>query len=233
LRSAAAVTAPSGYLSEALGCFRQDILVLPNAIDIRAYPFKAREAAAPRLVWLRAFHRIYEPSTAVRAVALLAPEFPDIRLSMAGPDKQDGSFEAARSLAEALGVTAKIDYPGRIAKGEIPGFLNQGDIFLNTSAVDNQPVTLLEAMACGTCVVSTGPGGIPYVAKHRANCLLVPVGDAGALAEGVAEVLRRPKLAATLSQNARRTVEEYDWSVILPRWRDLLFSAAHRFSGAG
>ncbi|HEY3940820.1 MAG TPA: glycosyltransferase family 4 protein [Bryobacteraceae bacterium] len=233
LRSAAAVTAPSGYLSEALQRFRSDILILPNAIDLPAYPFRARQTAAPRLIWLRAFHRIYQPSTAVRALALLAADFPDVRLSMAGPDKQDGSLIEARSLAEALGVAGRIDFSGRLPKAEIPLFLNQGDIFMNTSAVDNHPVTLLEAMACGACVVSTAPGGIPYLAKDRLNCLLVPTGDAQALAQGVSEILGKPKLAATLSQNARRAVEEYDWSVILPRWRELLFSAAHRFSGAG
>ena len=233
LRSAVAVTAPSGYLSKALERFRPDILILPNAIDLPAYPFRARETAAPRLLWLRAFHRLYQPSTAVRVLALLTADFPDIRLSMAGPDKQDGSLEEAHSLAATLGVAARIDFAGRLSKAEIPRFLNQGDIFVNTSAVDNHPVTLLEAMACGACVVSTAPGGIPYLAKDRVNCLLVPTGDAQALAEGVSEILRKPKLAATLSQNARRAVEEYDWSVILPRWRELLFSAAHRFSGAG
>jgi glycosyltransferase involved in cell wall biosynthesis len=225
LRSAAAVTAPSGYLPDALNRFRRDIVVLPNAIDVRAYPFKLREAARPRLIWLRAFHRIYSPSDAVRALALLTTEFPEIRLSMAGPDKQDGSLEEARSLAATLGVDDRIEYAGRIAKTEIPGFINQGDIFLNTSAVDNHPVTLLEAMACGACIVSTRPGGIPYLAKHRQNCILVPVGDVDGLAQGVAEVLRQPKLAASLSQNARRTVEEYDWSMILPQWRALLFKA--------
>jgi glycosyltransferase involved in cell wall biosynthesis len=233
LRSAAAVTAPSGYLSKALERFRPDILILPNAIDIPAYPFRPRETATPRLIWLRAFHRIYQPSTAVRSLALLAADFPDIRLSMAGPDKQDGSLAEARSLAVSLGVAGRIDFSGRLSKAEIPRFLNQGDIFVNTSAVDNHPVTLLEAMACGACIVSTAPGGIPYLAKDRFNCLLIPTGDAQALSEAVSEILAKPKLAAALSQNARRAVEEYDWSVILPRWRELLFSAAHRFSGAG
>jgi glycosyltransferase involved in cell wall biosynthesis len=222
LGSASMVTAPSGYLAEALRPFCGDIEILPNAIDISAYPFRLRRKAAPTIVWLRAFHRIYQPTLAVLALADLVGEFPDIRLIMAGPDKLDGSLEATKSLAVSLGVSDRIEYTGSVAKAKVPETINRGDIFLNTSAVDNHPVTLIEAMACGSCVVTTQPGGISYLVENRVNGILVATNEGPALAEGIAGVLRNPGIAEDLSRRARQSVEAFDWACILPRWSQLL-----------
>jgi glycosyltransferase involved in cell wall biosynthesis len=93
---------------------------------------------------------------------------------MIGPDKGDGSFEETRQIAAELGVMSRISFPGPVLKTETPAWLDQGDIFLNTPEVDNTPVSVLEAMACGLCVVSTNVGGLPYLLENEADALLVP-----------------------------------------------------------
>ncbi len=50
----------------------------------------------------------------------------------------------------------------------------EGDIFLNTTNVDNAPVTVVEAMACGLCIVSTDAGGVPDLVEDEHEALLVP-----------------------------------------------------------
>lgn len=222
LGSAAAVTAPSGYLLEAMRQFRPDLRLLPNAIDLSLYPFRLRHSALPRLVWVRAFHRIYDPCRAVEVLAALTPEFSDVELLMVGPDKGDGSLAAAESLAAELGVEDRIHFPGPVAKSEVADWINRGDIFLNTSLVDNNPVTILEAMACGACVVTTRAGGIPHLAQHGTDALLADPGDGREMAALVREILRRPTLASALSANARHRVERLDWSTVLPQWEALL-----------
>jgi len=222
LRGAAAVTAPSGYLAHALREFRYDIEILPNAIHLENYPFRWRNGVRARLVWLRAFHDIYDPQLAIRTIALLLPQFPEIHLLMAGPDKRDGSYQAAQALARSLGVDAHVEFAGRISKSAVAATIDRGDIFLNTSKVDNHPVTLLEAMACGACVVTTLPGGVPYVADDGVNCLSAPVGDARGLARAIGELLTRPDLAARVSRQGRAGVEACDWPAVLARWRALL-----------
>jgi glycosyltransferase involved in cell wall biosynthesis len=159
---------------------------------------------------------------------LLVPEFPDVQLLMVGPDKGDGSLQEALSLAAASGVQERVEYSGRVAKSAVADWINRGDIFLNTSTVDNNPVTILEAMACGACVVSTLAGGIPYLASNGVDSLLTEPGDADGMAACVAELLRNPELAASLSLNARRRVEAIDWSNVLPEWQALLRSASQQ-----
>ncbi|MBM2846451.1 MAG: putative glycosyltransferase, partial [Bacteroidetes bacterium] len=174
LRGAKAVTTPSSYLSDAMKPFRDDVDIIPNSLDIKIYPFNVRETPRPQLIWLRAFHTIYNPALAPRVLARLMQDFPDIQMLMIGPDMGDGSFNDTKQLASALGVDHKISYPGRVPKQDVPRWLSKGDIFLNTANIDNTPVSVLEAMACGLCVVSTNVGGMSALVDHESDGLLVP-----------------------------------------------------------
>jgi len=226
LSSAAAVTAPSGYLREKLEPYCRKINLIPNPIDIGRYPYRERSPAKPRLAWLRAFHEIYNPAMAVKVVAALAPEFPEVELSMVGPDKGDGSFERTGAEARRLGAEGRVKITGQVAKADVPRALAGADIFLNTSNVDNTPVSVIEAMACGLCVVSTNVGGMPHLLAQDQDALLVSPNDDAAMLQAVLRVLTEPGLAARLSHNARGTAEQLDWGRILPQWEALLSSVA-------
>jgi glycosyltransferase involved in cell wall biosynthesis len=86
---------------------------------------------------------------------------------MIGPDKGDGSLERMQQLASSLDVSNDITIIGGIPREEVPIWLSKGDIFVNTSNFDNTPVSVLEAMACGLCIVTTNVGGIPYLLEHE------------------------------------------------------------------
>jgi glycosyltransferase involved in cell wall biosynthesis len=147
---------------------------------------------------------------------------------MIGPDKDDGSLQAMQQIATGLGVAHRIGLPGRIPKAEVTDWMNRGDIFLNTTNVDNTPISVLEAMACGLCVVSTNVGGIPYLLEHEQDTLLVPSDDPAAMATAVRRLLTEPDLAERLSRNARQKAEQFDWSIVLPQWEALLISVMTR-----
>jgi len=227
LRSAAAVTVPSRYLLKEMEPYRPDLILLPNALSVDAYGFRQRNPLSPSLVWLRSFHHIYAPIQVPRVVALLKDEFPDMRVTMVGADKGDGSLAETVSEAKTLGVSELIQFSGPVAKSEVPAILNGGDIFLNTTTLDNTPVSVLEALASGACVVSTNVGGIPYLLENERQALLVPPDDATAMARAVQRLLTEPSLAQTLQQAGREFVEDFDWSSVLPRWHNL-FEMANR-----
>jgi len=222
LNSADAVTAPSRYMLENMNQYRSDIILIPNAIDVGSYTYRCRTQVIPALIWLRAFHHGYNPTMAVDVLAKLALHWPNIRLIMLGPDKGDGSLQKTKDTAEALNVLDKVSFPGLIEKSEVPNRLEQGDIFLNTTNYDNVPVSILEAMACGLCVVSTNAGGLPYLLTNNVDALVVPVNNPDAMADAVQKILTVPTLGPRLSANARSTVEGFDWSVVLPKWENLL-----------
>jgi glycosyltransferase involved in cell wall biosynthesis len=144
---------------------------------------------------------------------------------MIGPDK-DGSLVEVRSEAERLGVLNRIVFTGGVPKADVPGWLARGDIFLNTATIDNTPISVLEAMATGLPVVSTSVGGIPYLIEDGHNGILVPPGDADAMAEAVKRVLTEPGLAAHISRNGRAKAETFGWDDVLPAWESLLLKIA-------
>ncbi len=232
LGRAAAVTTPSRFLFEHLGSTDHwinrstAVHLIPNPIDVGAYRYRPRKAVEPRLVWLRAFHRIYEPELAVVALSKLIREFPTAQLTMVGPDKGDGSLSRARRAVESHGLSSRVSFPGAAAKSLLPALLDSGDVFLNTSRIDNTPVSVLEAMAGGLCVVSTDAGGMRYLLRHERDALLTPCGRPAEMAAAVKRLLHGPALAERISRNARRAVEAFDWSAILPLWERLLLTAA-------
>jgi glycosyltransferase involved in cell wall biosynthesis len=214
------VTAPSPYLADALKKFKRDIQVIPNPLELEAYQYKERKKPKPLLIWLRTFHWIYNPKLAVQVLGRIKSSLPHARLTMIGPDK-DGTLAEVRADARRLGVLDKITFTGGVAKSEVPRLLSAGDIFLNTTTIDNSPVSVLEAMASGLAVVSTDVGGMPYLIENERDGLLVPSGDAEAMAQAVTRLLGESGLAARLGRNARKKAEDYSWAAILPRWEKL------------
>ena len=226
LRSAQAVTAPSPYLRDSLRPFRGDIILLPNALDLSAFAFRLRRCPKPRLMWLRAFHRKYNPSLAVRVLASLTDEFPDTTLTMIGPDRGDGSLEETLRLAAELGVAARLHLPGAVSRPQLARQLANGDIFLNTTAYESFGVSVMEAAALGLCVVSTNVGALPSIWTHGCDALLVPPNDVAAMARAVRRILIDPSVAAGLSGLGRQRAERCDRSLVMPRWETLLRSLA-------
>ncbi len=146
---------------------------------------------------------------------------------MVGPDSADWSAAQTQEEALKLGVQGRVRFMGPVANADVPRILREGDIFLNTTNVDNAPKTIVEAMACGLCVVSTDAGGVPYLVENGRDALLVQRRDPAGMAAAVRRILLDPELANQLSQNARRGAEAFDWNTIIPTWEGLLASTAN------
>ena len=223
LKSADAVTAPSPYHQEGLRQFRSDIRVVRNGLDLSLYQARRLTAARPLLVWVRAFHETYNPLLAVEVIRLLSAECPEMELLMVGPDKGDGTYGQTVGHVRAYGLSDRVRIVEAVPKTEVPLMLREGDIFLNTTDVDNAPVTVVEAMACGLCVVSTNVGGVPRLLCDGRDAILVPPRDAAAMAGAVRRIVGDPPLASLLSANARIAAEAFDREAVLTVWEELLW----------
>lgn len=224
-RRAELITTPSTMIQRGLTDSNVKIHHIPNGLDLAKYRFHVRDSAAPDLLWLRAFSHIYNPQMAVYALQDLTPRFPHAHLTMIGPDKKDGSLQAVQVLIEKTSMQGKVSIIGSVPKAEVGRRMQSADIFLNTTNFESYGVSLMEAAACGLCIVSTNVGELPYLWQDGVDALLVPPGDSAAMARAVERILAEPGLAAALSQNARRKAEQYDWASVLPLW-EALFSEA-------
>jgi len=212
--------APSRYLFEE---FRQagfgNIKYIPNSIFLKDYSFKIREVIKPKLLWVRAFAEIYNPILAIKVLEELLKEYPDAELCMVGPEK-DESFKECVNYAESNKLPVK--FTGKLTKPEWTELSKDYDIFLNTTNVDNTPVSLIEAMALGIPIISTNVGGIPYLIKDKETGLLVPYKNKLAILDAIKSLLENPNLTEKLSRNARHQAEEYDWKIVKKEWKEVL-----------
>jgi len=222
LRRAHALIAPSEYLARAVSRHGFRCRIIPNVVDVQEYVHRPRRGLRPRLLWVRTFHEIYNPSMAIHVVARLRESGVDATLVMAGQDR--GLQEPTRRLAERLGVGKAVRFPGFLDMAGKKREGGEADIFINTSHFDNMPVTVVEACAMGLPVVSVGVGGILDLLRHEETGLIVPDGDVESMAGAVRRLLADPALAETLSRNGRSLAERSAWQRVRPLWGDLLAS---------
>ncbi len=225
LNAAAVVTTPSQYIQKNLSFLRKDIRYLPNAVPIQKYPFRKRDLPKPRIVWLRAFHKIYNPALAVKVILNIKQKIPDVEMCMIGPDKKDGTLQSVQLLITQSGLNNNIRIEPGVPHDQVSERFRQADIFINTTNFESFGVSMMEAAACGLCLVSTDAGEIPYLWKSDLEAMLVTRNDSGAMSDAVIRVLREPGLAEKLSVNARRRAEFFDWEKVLPLWLDLFQEA--------
>lgn len=213
--------AVSGYLKHEFEKSGYQTLVIPNSINTILYPFKLRNFPYPRLLWVRSFHQQYNPNMAADVLCELLKIYPKSELCMVGPDK-DGSMEEFKKYIRQKGVSDYIRITGRLSKEEWIKLSKDYDFFINTTNVDNTPVSVIEALALGLCVISTDPGGIPYLLTEGIDALLVRPGDYQAMADKISNLVDDPKLAVSLSKSGRNTAESFDWEQVKGKWLELL-----------
>ncbi len=213
--------APSGYLKHFFDQkgYKNNIII-PNSVEIEDYAFKKRTQIKPNILYVRHFAAIYNPQMAVNMFAKVKQKYPEATLNFVGEDK-DGSLEECKELAKDLGVIDSIIFSGRLPRHEWHQLSQNYDIFINTTNIDNTPVSLIEAMALGLPIVTTNVGGIPYLVEDHKNALLVNAGDEDAMASKVIELLEQDSLVERLSVNGRQLSESFSWEKIMLKWQQI------------
>jgi glycosyltransferase involved in cell wall biosynthesis len=217
LRRAEEIVVPSDYLRAVFARHGHSARVIPNVVDLGRFRWRDRSPLRPRLLSTRSLEPHYGVGHTLEAFALFRARRPQATLTLAGT----GSEEAAlRRRAGALGVADAVRFRGRVEPEDMPGLCDQHDVFVNSSLVDNQPVSLLEAFAAGLAVVTTPTGAIrQMVADGRAG-LLVPAGDPAAMARALEQVLDDPEAARRRARWARREAAAHTWEHVRSAWSE-------------
>jgi glycosyltransferase involved in cell wall biosynthesis len=152
----------------------------------------------------------------IRAFAALKGRGVDARLLILGADDKPGAREELKALAASLGVGEDVDLPGAVPLA-VP-YLARADLFVLSSRWEGLPGVLIEAIGCGTPVVSTDcPSGPREILDGGAYGRLTPVGDAGAMAEAMAATLAEPRDP----QRLKRRAELFATDVAVARYEAL------------
>lgn len=214
LRKVDRVVVPSGYLVDVFREFDLSVDPVPNVVDLSQIQYRKRQPLRPHLVCTRGFHPYYCVDVVVRAFANVVREFPDARLDLVG---KGPSEEEIRSVVRELNVPG-VHFLGVANRNEIGAVYDRADIFINASRLDNMPVSVMEAFAAGTPVVTTSPECMPYLVEDGQTGLLSPVADPNALASNVIRLLRNQDLAEQIATNAYEKSKMFRWEDVRTAW---------------
>jgi L-malate glycosyltransferase len=215
LKRADAIVVPSQYLVDVMERFGLSAQVIPNAIDISAFRRRERNTLRPILVTNRGLEPLYNVDCTLRAFRLVQDRYPDARLVVANDGPLRAELEA---LARDLTLT-NITFTGAVSQKIMAELYDAADIYVMSPLIDNMPGTLLECFASGLPIVSTSSGGVPYIADHERNALLVPPGSAEDLANACFRLLEEPELALRLAAAGYRDcIERYSADSVRNQW---------------
>jgi glycosyltransferase involved in cell wall biosynthesis len=211
------IIVPSQFLVDVFARFDLQATAIFNFVDSEKFRFRPRNPLKPVFLSNRNFEIHYQVSDVLRAFHLIQKRFPEAKLIVAGFGSEEAKL---KKLAGELNIE-HIEFPGRVEQSEMPKIYDRADVYLNSSIVDNMPLSIIEAFACGLPVVSTDAGGISYIVTDGETGLLVKTNDYKALAEQAIRLLEDKDLAEKIIRKASTESSKYTWQNIHVEWLKL------------
>lgn len=179
-------------------------------VPLDEFPFQPGRRTPRLILAVGRLDEIKGLAVLVDACAALRRRGRDVACDIVGEGGQRRALEARIS---ALGLRDVVRLRGALPQQEVRTLLYRASVFALPCVVasggnrDGIPVALLEAMAAGLPVVTTGVSGIPEAVHDGHDGLLAAPGDSDGLAGQLERLLDDARLRIRLSANARRTVE--------------------------
>jgi len=222
VRRAAHVVCPSAFLAGLVrgwGVPADRISVLPNPMPpVPDLPERAR-GERPLLAFAGRMTAPKALGVALEAVA----QVPAVELQLAGDGDERAELEAR---AHALGLDGRVCFLGPLPRDEVLALFRRSDAALLSSAWENFPHTLVEALAVGTPAIATDVGGVREIVTDGENGLLVAPGDPDALADAIRRFFDDDELRARLSSAAAPSVERFSAERIYGQLEEILVRVA-------
>jgi glycosyltransferase involved in cell wall biosynthesis len=144
---------------------------------------------------------------------------PEVKLHLYG---DGGDMQTTKELADEMGISEQVCFHGNIKN--VTDKIGAYRVSVLTSDYEGMPNTLLEAMALGMPVVATdcSPGGAAYLIENGENGILVPRGDANAVADALLKVLKDDNFSIKIGRAARERIKLQSYERNKEEWLNLI-----------
>lgn len=203
---------------DAYGLHPRSVRIAPEAIDDdvlrRATVARDEEPAptdrSPVILSVARQYRRKDTPTLLRAFVRVLAELPGTRLRIVGDGPR---LPAARRLAGRLGLADAVTFTGALASvEELDREYRGARVFCLPSRQEGFGIVFLEAMAYGLPIAAAAAGAVPEVAPPGRTSLLVPPGDAEALAAALVRLLNDRDIATRLGAAGPARARSFDWT---------------------
>jgi len=216
---AALIASPSQALADLLtrrwNLNRRKIRVIPYGIDSERFTPSATisDSQSMRVLYTGSLGHSKGTRVLLDAFASVLRSVPQAELVLVGHMRGDLDIEEPTYADYVLkrwgqGVASRVQFAGRVPREAlVPEYRAAALTVVPSVGFENFPNTCLEAMACARPVVGSNSGGIPEMIEDGVTGLIVPAGDANALAEAIIELLQDPARAESMGRAGRERVE--------------------------
>lgn len=159
----------------------------------------------------------------IRAMPSIISKIKNVKLLIIG----EGNYRIyLEKITNELNLNNHIEFLGSKNHEELVNYYNLADVFVLpavTSKIGTEAfgLVLIEAMACGTCVIGSSSGGIKYIIKDNVNGFIFQEKNSEELANKIVKVLTDDRLRKRLSKNGLKHAKQYDWKIIATKFLKL------------
>jgi glycosyltransferase involved in cell wall biosynthesis len=235
-RRSAGVVAITASLGEALARRHGPVAplrVVPDGCRIDSDLPEPRRGARARIYYVGQLY----PWKGVDVLVDAMRHVGEAELVVVGGLPPEPDLERVKGLVAARGLEDRVRFTGFLPPPELPGEVVKADLFViplldsETARLFTSPLKLFEAMASGRPIVASDLPSIREILTHEKNALLVPPGDARALARAIDRLATDVELSRALARRAREDVRAYTWDARAAAIEDF-FSGLARYHSA-
>jgi L-malate glycosyltransferase len=211
------IVVPSQFLVDVFAKYDLKASAIFNFVDSANFKFRERKVLQPIFLSNRNFEVHYNVGDCLRAFQIIQNHFTEAKLFVAGFGTEEAKL---KDLAKELKLE-NIEFTSKISNEEMARLYDKTDIYLNSSVVDNMPLSFIEAFSCGLPIVSYATGGIPYLVESGETGLLVEPQDFEDLARKAIFLLENQEFAKKIVAKSHAEVVKYSWENVRGNWLEL------------
>ena len=185
---------------------RHRLFHIPNAVGEHFFADAPVERESNLILSIGWIDRLKAHDILARALALLRHRGVDTHAKVVGPIPPSSYFDSLRCYAHDEKID--LEFTDFLPPGQVAGWLRRCTVLVHPSRHENAPMSICEAMACGTPVIAARVGGVSCLIRDGETGMLFESANAAELADKLETLLTDPDLRRRLGENARRYAQE-------------------------
>ena len=182
-----------------------NVVQIPNAIDLNLIPKKSTKQFKNQLIFAGRLSK----EKGIEILLETASQLPDnYHLLIAGSGPLE---EKVRKLSDEK---TNLHYLGYQSKQNMLSLIRGSDLLIQPSLEEGISSTLLEAMACGTCILGSDIEGISEVIENNKTGLLVEPNNSDELLNKILYLLPKNEKRLSMANEGLERVKKYDWKIV-------------------
>lgn len=196
----------TGMLKE-LGMREYQILDLSYGVDIKKFSPGTVKKEKGLILFVGAIEERKGLHILLQSCKLIDEEF---KLAIIGPVRDRKYFQSLQPQLSELREKYKkeIEYLSFLEESDLINYYRKASLFVCPSTIEEFGIVIIEALACGTPVIASRVGGIPFVVRDKECGILVEPGNAEELSKNITYLLKNRELAEQMGEAGSKCVQE-------------------------